>query len=343
MIKKYNIPFVIPIFLPHGGCPHQCIFCNQTSITGVIYGAFTVEKLHLLINEFLKFKGKRRQHVQVAFYGGNFLGLKKDTIKRLLDESTKFIKRGIINSIRFSTRPDTINRKLLDFIEEYPISTIEIGVQSMDDQVLALSKRGHTAQDTEKAVGLLHDKNYDVGLQMMVGLPGDNETKSLTTAQRIAEFSPAFIRIYPTVVLANSPLANWYQKGKYVPWSTERCVTLVKKIYLLLQDKKIPVIRMGLQASKDLEKGSTIMAGPYHPSFGHLVHSAIFFDKAVDVLKSKPNLKETVSINVHPRSISRMRGLKNKNVESLKRKFHIKSLRIIPDPTLSEDQLTVAS
>ena len=341
MTEKNNIPFIIPIFLPHSGCPHQCIFCNQKAITGVKHDFFSPDKIRLLINEYLKFKKKQRQPVQVAFYGGNFLGLKKDTIKLLLDESSNLIEKGFIDSIRFSTRPDTIKRELLDFIKGYPVSTIEIGVQSMDDQVLAISKRGHTAQDTQKAVSLLQERKYEIGLQMMVGLPGDNETKSFTTAQIIAEFPPDFIRIYPTVVLANSPLAHWYKKGKYVPWSIERSVTLVKKIYLFLKNNNVPVIRMGLQASADLEKDETIVAGPYHPSFGHLVYSEIFLDAATGVLKSKRNLHETVSIKVHPRSISKMRGLKNKNVKSLKRKFHIKSLHIIPDPTLSKEEMTV--
>lgn len=339
--QKNNAPFIIPIFLPHSGCPHRCIFCNQTSITGTTSGFITTETFHLAIHQFLEFKGKRRQHLQVAFYGGNFLGLKKGTIKRLLDASSSLVKNGTIHSIRFSTRPDTINEECLDFIKEYPVSTIEIGVQSMDDQVLIMSKRGHTAKDTENAVCLLQDRKYDIGLQMMVGLPGDDEIKALKTAQRIVEFSPSFTRIYPTVVLANSPLADWYRKGTYTPWSLGRCVTLVKKIYLLFQDNNIPVIRMGIQASEDLEKDSIIVAGPYHPSFGHLVHSAIFLDKATDVLMSKKDLQKKVSINVHPNSIPKMRGLNNRNVDRLKRKFHIKSLQITADPTLSEYQLKV--
>ena len=336
-----HTPFIIPIFLPHSGCPNRCVFCNQTSITGATTGFLKVEKLRLLVDQFLKFKGKQRQHVQVAFYGGNFLGLKKDSIKRLLDESTTFVKKGMIHSIRFSTRPDTINNELLDFIEEYPVSTIEIGVQSMDDQVLALSNRGHTAKDTKNAVSLLQNRKYDIGLQIMVGLPGDNDIKALTTAQRVVELSPSFTRIYPTLVLSNSLLAGWYEKGKYIPWSLDRCVAVVKKIYLLFQNNNIPVIRMGLQASEDLEKHSTIVAGPYHPSFGHLVHSAIFFDKAVKALTSKKDLPDNVSINVHPNSVSKIRGLNNRNIDRLKKKFHIQSLHIIPDPTLAKDKLTV--
>ena len=279
----------------------------------------------------------------MAFYGGNFLGLNKDYIKLLLDESIKFVKNGSIDSIRFSTRPDTIDQERLDILEDYPVSTIEIGVQSMDDRVLLMAKRGHTVLDTENAVAQLKERNYEIGLQMMVGLPGDDETKSLTTAHRIADLSPDFVRVYPTVVLANSRLALCYQKGKYKPWPLERCVTFVTKLYLFFRNKKIPVIRMGLQASENFEKGAAIVAGPYHPAFGHLVYSEIFLDMATAIMETEKVSHKTITIKVNPRSISKMRGLKNKNVETLKRKFHIKSLEIIPDPSLAEDRLAVSS
>jgi len=340
---KKNTPFIIPIFLPNLGCPHQCAFCNQTSITGVTPDTISTETLCSLINEFLEYKTIQRRSVQVSFYGGNFLGLKKEYIRILLDETTKFVKNKRINSIRFSTRPDTISDKKLDIIKDYPVSTIEIGVQSMDNQVLAMAKRGHTALETEKAAALLKERNYDVGMQMMVGLPGDDETKSLFTAQRIASFSPDFVRIYPTVVLAHSRLAVWYRNGEYTPWSLSRCVALVKNLYLFFKSKKIPVIRMGLQASEDLAKDTTILAGPYHPAFGHMVHSKIFLDMATSIMGAGKGSCDKITIKVHPRSISKMRGLKNKNLEILKRKFQIKSFEIIPDLTLAEDKLTVAS
>ncbi len=343
MSLKKNTPFIIPIFLPNLGCPHQCAFCNQTSITGVTPDTISTETLCSLINEFLEYKKTQKRSVQVSFYGGNFLGLKKEYIRILLDETTKFVKNKRINSIRFSTRPDTISDKKLDIIKDYPVSTIEIGVQSMDNQVLAMAKRGHTALETEKAAALLKERNYDVGMQMMVGLPGDDETKSLFTAQRIASFSPDFVRIYPTVVLAHSRLAVWYRNGEYTPWSLSRCVALVKNLYLFFKSKKIPVIRMGLQASEDLAKDTTILAGPYHPAFGHMVHSKIFLDMATSIMGAGKGSCDKITIKVHPRSISKMRGLKNKNLEILKRKFQIKSFEIIPDLTLAEDKLTVAS
>lgn len=336
-------PFIIPIFLTHVGCPHRCAFCNQTAITGVKQDVLSPEKLYLKINEFLNFSGRQRRPIQIAFYGGNFLGLEKDTIHCLLYEATKFVTNGRVDSIRFSTRPDTISYEQLDILSNYPISTVEIGVQSMDDHVLDLANRGHNSLDTKKAIVLLKERNYEIGLQMMVGLPGDDETKSETTARKLVDLSPDFIRIYPTVVLANSRLAQWYQNGTYTPWSLERSVTLVKNLYLMFRKRKIPVIRMGLQASKDLENGATIVAGPYHPAFGHLVFSEIFLDMATDIMEAERLSHKSITIKVHPRSIPKMRGLKNKNVEALKRKFHLNSLKIVPDFDITEDRLTILS
>jgi histone acetyltransferase (RNA polymerase elongator complex component) len=263
--------------------------------------------------------------------------------QRLLGIAAAQVRKGKAHGIRFSTRPDTIDAPRLSALAEFPVSTIEIGVQSMDNQVLAMAKRGHTALDTEKAADLLKEQNYDVGMQMMVGLPGDDETKSLLTAQRIAWLSPDFVRIYPTVVLAHSRLAVWYRNGDYAPWSLSRCVSVVKKLYLFFKSKKIPVIRMGLQASEDLAKDTTILAGPYHPAFGHLVHSEIFMDMAVSFLEAERGSCDKIIIKVHPRSISKMRGLKNKNVERLKKQFQIKTLEIIPDVSLAQDKLKIGS
>jgi histone acetyltransferase (RNA polymerase elongator complex component) len=211
----------------------------------------------------------------------------------------------------------------------------------MDDQVLSMSQRGHTSLDTEKAVNLLKKEKYEIGLQMMVGLPGDDESKSLASGRKIADLSPDFVRIYPTVVLGNSLLAKWYKSGNYTPLTLDACISLVKKLYLLFKKRNIQVVRMGLQISKDLEKDATIIAGPYHPAFGHLVYSEIFFDMAVAIIKSEKALPEILFVKVNPKSISKMRGLKNKNIITLKKDFNIKSLKIISDPSLAEDSLTI--
>ena len=334
-------PFIIPVFLPNIGCPHQCAFCNQGAITGIKREIPSPEKLHQIVNNFLKYKGKDRDLIQIAFFGGNFLGLRAAHIQSLLHEAGKFVAAGKVDSLRFSTRPDTINNETLDILTTFPVSTIELGVQSMDDQVLAMSKRGHTSADTTKAVRLLKKRNYEIGLQMMVGLPGDDKSKAQLTGQKIADMSPDFVRIYPTVVFPGSFLARWYEHGKYTPIPLEQCITLVKNLYLLFRKNDIKVIRMGLQASENFEKDAEILAGPYHPAFGHLVFSQIFLDMATAILESEVSARDEVWIKVHPRSISKMRGIKNKNIETLKRKYNIKSIKIIPDISLTEDSLIV--
>jgi histone acetyltransferase (RNA polymerase elongator complex component) len=335
-------PFIIPIFLPHAGCPHQCVFCNQTSITGVRRDMVSPENVERQILEFLEYKGNDHRPVQVAFYGGNFLGLEKDYIECLLNVSAKFVKNKKIDAIRFSTRPDTIDHDRIEIIKNYPVSTVEIGAQSMDDRVLATAKRGHSASDTQQAVTLLKDRHYQIGLQMMVGLPKEDEAGSLSTAYRIGELKPDFVRIYPTIVLKNSLLARWYENGTYRPWSLERSVAHVKTLYLYFKKKNIPVIRMGLQASEDLDSGAAVLAGPYHPAFGHLVHSEIFLDMATESMEKKAFSQDTVTLKVHPKNISKMRGLKNKNVNALKKRFQLQSLNIVPDPSLSEDKLALS-
>ncbi len=326
--------FIIPVFIPHAGCPHQCIFCNQNTVTGEKKRMPSGEELRSVIDAFLKYKGEKRGRAQIAFFGGNFLGLGLDKIERLLSVAAEYAKNGLVDSIRFSTRPDTIDSNKLEFLKNFPVTTIELGVQSMDDSVLALSKRGHTSADTKNAVDLLKGKNFSIGLQMMVGLPGDDENRSVLTAHRICELSPDFVRIYPTVVLAGSPLAALYRKGKYAPLTLEEGVSVTKRAFLVFREKNIKVIRMGLQATKELDDGASILAGPYHPAFGHLVYSEIFFDNIVGVLKSESVLPEEITIKVHPKSVSRLRGLKNGNIDKIKSLFGIKSVRVVHDSSM---------
>ena len=335
-------PFIIPIFIPHAGCPHQCVFCNQVAITGAKQDAVDVGKIRLAIREFLKYKKPNRKPVQIAYFGGNFLGLKEEEITSCLALANEFVRQGDVDSIRFSTRPDTIDIGRLELIKNYPVSTIELGVQSMDDKVLALSGRGHKASDTIQAVKLLKERCLIIGIQMMVGLPGDNEVRILATARKIVNLAPNFVRIYPTVVVENSRLAEWFKKGEYLPLSLEDAVTLVKKSYLLFKQGDIEVIRMGLQASDDLQNDSTVLAGPHHPAFGHLVHSEIFLDKARSEIESTGCAKDTLAIFVNPRSVSKMRGLNNSNIRLLKNRYHFKSIKVVPDISLAEEEVNMS-
>ncbi len=341
LMKPFLKPFIIPIFIPHSGCPHQCIFCNQRAITGISGAIPSANEIHCLVDKFLGYKRKNRDRTELSFYGGNFLGLAPDRIQSLLDPVVPFVKSKKIDGIRFSTRPDTIDKDRLNQIHAYPISTIELGVQSMDNRVLKQAHRGHTAEDTVQAVTLLKEKNYQIGLQMMTGLPGDNDALCLASARQIIALKPDFVRIYPTLVIAGSPLADLYQKNKYLPQPIDECVALLKRLYLLFQENRIDVIRMGLQASDELDDPSTVLAGPYHPALGHMVFSKIFLDAAAKKIRKKTSPNDTVTITVHPRNLSRMQGLNKKNIVALKQLFDIRNLDLTTDATLESDDVVV--
>ncbi len=349
-MKTPRKPLIIPIFIPHFGCPHQCIFCNQQSITGAsgsdASGAIPSEtEIHSIIHQYLEFK-KDRSWTEVSFFGGNFLGLAPANIVGLLDQVAPFVASGQINGIRFSTRPDTIDKNRLDLIRPYPVSTVELGVQSMNARVLNQSHRGHTAKDTLSAVALLKKENCQIGLQMMTGLPGDNDTLCLETARQIIGLKPDFVRIYPTLVLAGSPLAVAYKAGKYRPQSLEASVDLLKKLYLLFQENQIEVIRMGLQASESLDDPATVLAGPYHPALGHLVFSKILLDTAIEKIRkktasAKKTANDTVTLTVHPKSLSRMQGLNKTNLDILKQLFGVQHIDLKTDTALDKDAVRV--
>jgi len=334
-------PLVIPIFTPHLGCPHKCAFCNQSIITNEKISLPDAEKIQKEVDTYLKFKGKRGK-VQLAFFGGTFLGLDETYRTNLLATAQKLVQEKKIDSIRFSTRPDTITKKSLDSLKAYYVRTIELGVQSMDNRVLSFANRGHRAEDTEHASFLLKKYGFETGMQMMVGLPKDTDDTAMETAEHIAALSPAFVRIYPLIVLKGSLVHKWYRKGQYNPLSLSHCITLVKNIFHVFNKKNIPVIRMGLQASEFLQDKDSMAAGPWHPAFGHLVFSEMFFDKVEDCLEkvSIPPGQEAV-LQVNPCFESRLRGNKNDNIKKLKRLHPLIKFRIKTDTFLMADQVKV--
>ncbi|MFC1895107.1 radical SAM protein [Thermodesulfobacteriota bacterium] len=334
-------PFIIPVFLPHLGCPHRCVFCNQTVVTGRPPEKADIKGIESLIRSFLSYKGPGRRMTQIGFYGGNFLGLDEGAMRSMLRVASKFVAAGLADSVRLSTRPDTVTPSTLEVLREFPVSTVEVGAQSMDDGVLEMSCRGHSSSDTVDAVVLLKEYGYRVGVQMMVGLPGEDRDSSADTAGFIADLQPDFVRIYPTLVLEGSSLASWYRDGRYRPLSLKEAVSRVKECYLVFAERSIAVIRMGLQISEGFRQAPGLLAGPYHPSFGHMVYSEVFLDKAARILESWES-PAAVRVKVHPRCLSRMTGLNNRNRRVLARRFRLRSVRIIPDPTLGENDLIIA-
>ena len=330
-------PFIIPIFLPHQGCPHHCIFCNQNVITGV-ESPLSINSIHKEIEQFLQFRTNKRTETQISFYGGNFLGLNESYLIDLLTIAQSYIHSGQIHSIRFSTRPDTITKDRLSLLKQFSVKTIELGVQSMDDCVLNTIKRGHSANDTIQAMELLSGKGYQLGIQLMVGLPGDNQKRLLESSQQVVQLKPNFVRIYPVLVLKQSPLAKWYKEGKYNPLTLEKAVQKTKSLYLLFHSHGIHVIRMGLQIAKSDQ--NSIIAGPYHPAFGHMVYSDIVFDSIIQSLT--PNHKiDQITIHTHPNNLSLVKGINNYNVNRITKKISCQSCIIQSDPKLSLQMIMI--
>jgi histone acetyltransferase (RNA polymerase elongator complex component) len=339
-MERREKPFIVPIFIPHQGCGHQCIFCNQSAITGRTAKWPSLNKLRSDAKKYIGYN-KHQKPSLMAFYGGNFLGLSEEKINHLLQLADEFIHKGDIQGIRFSTRPDTISEPVLKQLENFSVREIELGVQSMDDRVLNTCRRGHSASDTQNAVRLLKKNQYKVGLQMMIGLPGQSAESAFETAERIAELSPDFVRIYPTVVLNRSALARWFQERKYQPLLLKEAVFQTKNIYLLFKNHGIPVIRMGLQSSQDLDDKKIVLAGPYHPAFGHLVFSEIFMDTICAFYQKNPPAKRKAEIIANPKCISRVRGMNNENIRMLKTKFSFDQISVSPDPALSQQVLFI--
>jgi histone acetyltransferase (RNA polymerase elongator complex component) len=339
-MKRRETPFIVPIFIPQQGCRHQCVFCNQSAITGHPIKWPSRETLWNEANRYLSYN-RHHKASAMAFYGGNFLGLSGEKINQLLQLADEFIRKGNIRGIRFSTRPDTISEPGLKQLENFPVSEIELGVQSMDDRVLGICRRGHCASDTKNAVTLLKNHHYKVGLQLMIGLPGQTADSAFATAEQIVSLLPDFVRIYPTLVLNQSVLSRWYQEGKYHPLLLKEAVAQTKKIYLLFKNSGIPVIRMGLQSSKDLDDKKNVIAGPYHPAFGHLVFSEIFMDTICTYYQKYPPLQNKVEIMANPKCISRIRGINNENIRNLKTKFKLNEITVKSDSSLSPEGLSV--
>ncbi|PIE62077.1 MAG: histone acetyltransferase [Desulfobacter postgatei] len=347
-------PLVIPFFIPHQGCPHLCIFCNQRLIAEQksIGHAFDneAERLSHVIHTYLKYKKKRSQ-VELAFFGGNFLGLKTSRILALLKAVQPWIRQDQIHSIRCSTRPDTVTAQTLDLARPFGLKTVEIGVQSMDDRVLALAQRGHTSEDTQKALALLKENGLKTGVQVMVGLPGDNDFGVVRTAEKLAELKPDLARIYPLLVLDGSKLAQWYRSGRYVPLSLDQAVGQTKKIVTIFKSSGVSVARIGLQATQMMDDAGQMISGPWHPAFGHLVLSALMFDQAckqIDtILKGQSALKgigtqgekATIVLQVNPRSLSRLQGDRKMNLDRLAQTYPGLSFSIERVDTLDKDQV----
>ena len=305
----------ISIFVPHIGCKHQCTFCNQREITGQQYcpGADDVISAAQQAKRDL---GERTKNAEIAFFGGSFTAIKRSYMTELLEAAYPFVKDGSFYGIRLSTRPDAIDREVLDILRGYGVTSIELGAQSMDDDVLKMNRRGHTAADVEKASALIKEYGFSLGLQMMTGLYGSSDEKDRETAHRLARLSPETVRIYPTVVMRGTELYGLYSRGEYSPQTVEQAVTLCAQLLSFFEEKGINVIRLGLHDSESLRE--SMAAGAFHPALRELCESRIMFKKTLMLLESKGIREGTVEFRIAPCSVSRFTGQKRCNMNILR-------------------------
>lgn len=313
--------YIIPIFVPHLGCPNDCTFCNQKSISGQTKQV-TAKDVKQTIEEYLKSFKNENLYKEVAFFGGSFTGIEQEKQKELLEAAYEFIKTKQIQSIRISTRPDYIDKEKLQLLKKYGVKTIELGVQSTNDYILKKCRRGHTFEDVKRASKLIRRHGFILGHQMMIGLPESTKIDELNTAKDLAKLKPKIVRLYPVLVIKGTELENEYQNGEYEPVPLSQAVERCKELYYFFTHKKITVIRMGLQntdiISDPKNAKSEVVAGPYHEAFGQLVEDSIWYDAILEKIK-KFNVKvKEIEIEINPENINNVVGHKKENIKKLK-------------------------
>jgi len=312
--KNYNIP----IFIPELACPFQCIFCNQKNISGRLEIP-KLEEVRGIIERNLSTIDFKNSNVEIAFFGGNFTGIDLEIQENLLKEANYFIEKKFVNGIRISTRPDYIDENKLNLLKKYNVKTIELGAQSIDKEVLKLSGRGHKVEDIENASKLIIDSGFNLGLQMMIGLPGDTLEKSIYTAKKIIGLGAENTRIYPTLVIKDTALEKLFLQKKYFPLSIDEAVTWVKEIYKIFESSNVKIIRTGLHPSEGLLNGNSFLAGPFHQSFKELVLTEIWNEKLSEIENSFDRNK--IEIFINPKEINSAAGYNSKNKLMLNKKF----------------------
>lgn len=298
----------IALFVPHRGCPHQCSFCNQKSISGQLE-KITADDVHSAV--FDAQKNQQLKNAQIAFFGGSFTAIEKEYMLELLSAANEHIDGEKITGIRISTRPDAVNAEICLALKQHKVVAVELGAQSMSDDVLSQNQRGHTAADVEKALALLKKYGFETGLQMMTGLYGSNAKESISTAQKIILLKPDTIRIYPTIVIENTPLAQLFYSGEYTPQTLDEAVELCSKLILMFSKAKIKIIRVGLHSGGGVDDG--YIAGAYHPAFRELCDSRIYFN----LIKDQLGENKSPTVFVANGAISQAIGQKRENLNKL--------------------------
>ena len=304
----------VALFVTHMGCPHQCSFCNQKTISGSLK-PLEISDIDEACKTAISSGKTDRETSEIAFFGGSFTAVDEAYMISLLERAKKYIDEGFFKGVRISTRPDCINEHKLEILKKYSVSAIELGAQSMDDRVLTLNERGHTADDVRKASALIRQYGFELGLQMMTGLYGSDDEKDIFTAQELIKLKPQTVRIYPTIVLEGTTLATLLKEGEYQPQTLEDAVNLCAKLILMFHENGIKVIRLGLHSGGNVDEG--YLAGAYHPAFRELCEGRIYLKKMLGALKNLDQ-KMHYEIEVPMLSLSKAKGQLKINEKLLK-------------------------
>lgn len=319
-----KIHYIIPIFVPHEGCPHTCVFCNQDSITGSCF-KIDGDFVRGTIEEYLETIKRENSIVEVSFFGGTFTAININKQRELLDVAMEYKQCGKIDYIRLSTRPDYIDEAILDNLKQYKVDIIELGVQSLDDEVLIKSGRGHSSEDVTRASKLIKSYGFTLGHQIMLGLPGDTKEKDIETTKKVISLGPDISRIYPSLVIKDTPMEQMLKTGIYKPYDLEEAVQISKVVYGMLTAKEINVIRIGLQPTEEINYGGDIIEGPFHPAFRELVEGSIYCD-IVREHHSFYGVCEELWIN--PKDISKLYANKKQYFNELLEELEVKKLKV---------------
>ena len=327
--------WIAPIFLSHAGCRYTCVFCNQYRITAQGTRPSPEDVEETIERVFASRKGDGSCLRQIAFYGGSFTGMEFPLQQEYLNVARRYVREGMADSIRISVRPDQLGPEVLSFLYAHDVRTVEVGVQSLNDEVLRSARRGHSASEALAALERAKDAGMEVGAQLMVGLPQDDRVRSKETVEKIVQTRTDFVRIYPVLVVKDTELERMFRQGVYRPLTLEDAVSICKELVTLLEEASVRVIRIGLhQEQPHGDAGPSWIAGPYHPAFGQLVRSAMFKDRAWRSLQERSVPTMTASFRMHPCDRADFQGHRNQNIFCLLSAFSLKGIRIEEDPRM---------
>ena len=304
----------LSIFIPHIGCPHRCSFCDQRSISGAKKPP-SADEVAQLLSQQAEHLAQRGIKAEIAFFGGSFTAIDRGYMRELLGAAKSAVERyPCYNGIRCSTRPDCIDEETVRILKDFGMTFVELGAQSMSDEVLAANERGHSAQDVRTAAQMIREGGMGLGLQMMTGLYRDTEEAVLQTAREFIALRPDTVRIYPTVILKNTRLGELFVRGEYRSFDFERTVDICAQLLRMFGQAGIPVIRLGLHASAEVERD--MLGGVYHPALREICESRLFLE---DIRSALGGRKGSFTVYTDPRNISKAVGQKRCNIASLEK------------------------